>query len=70
MIEYVSITQTLFDKEVLLSERMDEQAKFDSLGWSPVCVTVCCGVVCMAISRSSPKDHLEDQTNLKSLAVI
>jgi hypothetical protein len=30
--EYESITQTLFDKEVLLSERMDEQAKFDSLG--------------------------------------
>lgn len=30
--EYDSITQTLFDKEVLLSERMDEQAKFDSLG--------------------------------------
>ena len=32
MVEYESITQTLFDKEVLLSERMDEQAKFDSLG--------------------------------------
>ena|ERR1700733_10151343 len=32
MAEYESITQTLFDKEVLLSERMDEQAKFDSLG--------------------------------------
>jgi hypothetical protein len=30
--EYESITQTLFDKEVLLSERMDEQTKFDSLG--------------------------------------
>jgi len=30
--EYDSITQTLFDKEVLLSERLDEQAKFDSLG--------------------------------------
>jgi hypothetical protein len=30
--EYESITQELFDKEVLLSERMDEQAKFDSLG--------------------------------------
>jgi hypothetical protein len=30
--EYESISQTLFDKEVLLSERMDEQAKFDSLG--------------------------------------
>jgi len=30
--EYESIVQTLFDKEVLLSERMDEQAKFDSLG--------------------------------------
>jgi hypothetical protein len=30
--EYESIIQTLFDKEVLLSERMDEQAKFDSLG--------------------------------------
>lgn len=30
--EYESITQTLFDKEVLLSERMDERAKFDSLG--------------------------------------
>jgi len=32
ILEYESITQTLFDKEVLLSERMDEQAKFDSLG--------------------------------------
>ena len=32
MAEYESITQNLFDKEVLLSERMDEQAKFDSLG--------------------------------------
>ena len=32
MAEYESITQELFDKEVLLSERMDEQAKFDSLG--------------------------------------
>jgi hypothetical protein len=30
--EYESVTQSLFDKEVLLSERMDEQAKFDSLG--------------------------------------
>jgi len=30
--EYDSVAQTLFDKEVLLSERMDEQAKFDSLG--------------------------------------
>jgi hypothetical protein len=30
--EYDSITQILFDKEVLLSERLDEQAKFDSLG--------------------------------------
>ncbi len=30
--EYESLTQTLFDKEVLLSERMDEQTKFDSLG--------------------------------------
>lgn len=30
--EYESIMQTLFDKEVLLSERMNEQAKFDSLG--------------------------------------
>ncbi len=30
--EYDSINQTLFDKEVLLSERLDEQAKFDSLG--------------------------------------
>jgi hypothetical protein len=30
--EYESIMQTLFDKEVLLSERLDEQAKFDSLG--------------------------------------
>lgn len=30
--EYDSIAQSLFDKEVLLSERMDEQAKFDSLG--------------------------------------
>lgn len=32
MSEYESITQTLFDREVLLSERTDEQAKFDSLG--------------------------------------
>jgi hypothetical protein len=32
MVEYESITQTLFDKEVLLSEMIDEQAKFDSLG--------------------------------------
>jgi len=32
MSEYESITQTLFDRQVLLSERMDEQAKFDSLG--------------------------------------
>jgi hypothetical protein len=32
MAEYESITLELFDKEVLLSERMDEQAKFDSLG--------------------------------------
>ncbi len=32
LVEYESITQTLFDKEVLLSERIDEQAKFDSLG--------------------------------------
>ena len=30
--EYDSINQTIFDKEVLLSERLDEQAKFDSLG--------------------------------------
>ena len=30
--EYESVAQTLFDKEVLLSERMDEQTKFDSLG--------------------------------------
>jgi hypothetical protein len=30
--EYDSITQTIFDKEVLLSERQDAQAKFDSLG--------------------------------------
>jgi hypothetical protein len=32
MLEYETITQTLFDREVLLSERLDEQAKFDSLG--------------------------------------
>jgi hypothetical protein len=32
MSEYESVVQTLFDREVLLSERMDEQAKFDSLG--------------------------------------
>ena len=30
--EYDSLSQTIFDKEVLLSERLDEQAKFDSLG--------------------------------------
>ncbi len=30
--EYDSLVQTIFDKEVLLSERLDEQAKFDSLG--------------------------------------
>jgi outer membrane murein-binding lipoprotein Lpp len=30
--EYDSLCQTIFDKEVLLSERLDEQAKFDSLG--------------------------------------
>ena len=30
--EYESVAQALFDKEVLLSERLDEQAKFDSLG--------------------------------------
>ena len=30
--EYDSINQMIFDKEVLLSERLDEQAKFDSLG--------------------------------------
>ena len=30
--EYDSITQRLFDKEVLLAERQDEQAKIDSLG--------------------------------------
>jgi SMC interacting uncharacterized protein involved in chromosome segregation len=30
--EYESICQELFDKQVLLSERLDEQAKFDSLG--------------------------------------
>ncbi|MFI5422227.1 MAG: hypothetical protein ACHQ1H_14780 [Nitrososphaerales archaeon] len=30
--EYDSITQTIFDREVLLTERLEEQAKFDSLG--------------------------------------
>jgi hypothetical protein len=30
--EYDSINQTIFDKEVLLTERLEEQAKFDSLG--------------------------------------
>jgi SMC interacting uncharacterized protein involved in chromosome segregation len=30
--EYDSLSQNIFDKEVLLSERLDEQAKFDSLG--------------------------------------
>jgi hypothetical protein len=30
--EYDSLSQSIFDKEVLLSERLDEQAKFDSLG--------------------------------------
>lgn len=30
--EYDSLCQSIFDKEVLLSERLDEQAKFDSLG--------------------------------------
>ena len=30
--EFDSLNQTIFDKEVLLSERLDEQAKFDSLG--------------------------------------
>lgn len=30
--EYDSLRQTIFDKEVLLSERLDAQAKFDSLG--------------------------------------
>jgi hypothetical protein len=30
--EYDSLAQTIFDKEVLLSERLDAQAKFDSLG--------------------------------------
>jgi hypothetical protein len=30
--EYDSLVQIIFDKEVLLSERLDAQAKFDSLG--------------------------------------
>jgi hypothetical protein len=30
--EYDSLRQIIFDKEVLLSERLDAQAKFDSLG--------------------------------------
>jgi hypothetical protein len=30
--EYDSLSQSIFDKEVLLSERLDEQTKFDSLG--------------------------------------
>ena len=30
--EYDSLLQIIFDKEVLLSERLDAQAKFESLG--------------------------------------